>query len=127
MFEPLKPILEKDKRYKFEAYAFVLAAIEVARKQTKKEKHVTGQELCQGLKTLAQNEFGIMAKTVLETWGIKTTDDIGNIVYNMIEVGMMDKTEEDKLEDFHNVFDFEKVFVKEHSFTLSNKEKKSDE
>jgi uncharacterized repeat protein (TIGR04138 family) len=116
LFELLKPILEKDKRYKLQAYSFVLAAIEIARNQTKKTKHVTGQELCQGFKVLAQSEFGIMAKTVLETWGVKTTDDIGNIVYNMIEAGMMGKTEEDKLEDFYNVYNFDKVFVTEYPF-----------
>jgi uncharacterized repeat protein (TIGR04138 family) len=77
---------------------------------------VSGQELCQGFKTLALSEFGIMAKTVLESWGIKTTDDIGEIVFNLIDVELLSKTEEDKKEDFHNVFDFEQVFVKDYPF-----------
>jgi len=116
LFDSFKNILEKDKRYKVQAYTFVMAALDVAQKQTKKTKHVSGQELCQGFKTLAQSEFGLMAKTVIESWGIRTTDDIGEIVYNMIDEGMMVKTEEDKKEDFHNVFDFETVFVKEYPF-----------
>lgn len=117
MFDSVKKILQKDKRYKFQAYPFVLAALEIARKQTEKNRHVTGQELCQGFKTLAQNEFGIMAKTVLESWGVKTTDDIGEIVFNLIDVKLLSKTDEDKKEDFHNVFDFDKAFVNEHRFS----------
>lgn len=120
MQDSIEEILQKDKRYKIQAYSFVLAAIEVAQKQTKKKTHVTGQELCYGFKTLAINEFGIMAKTVLESWGIKKTDDIGEIVYNMIDAGLLSKTDEDKIEDFHNVFDFEKVFEKEYLFELNN-------
>lgn len=120
MLDSLEEILQKDARYKIQAYSFVLAALEVAREQCKKKTHVTGQELCYGCKTLAISEFGIMAKTVLESWGIKKTDDIGEIVYNMIDAGLLSKTDEDKIEDFHNVFDFEKVFDKEYVFELTN-------
>lgn len=116
MFDSIQNILEKDKRYKYQSYPFILTALEVARQQTKKTQHVSGQELCQGFKTLALSEFGIMAKTVLESWGIKTTDDIGEIVFNLIDVELLSKTEEDKKEDFHNVFDFEQVFVKDYPF-----------
>jgi uncharacterized repeat protein (TIGR04138 family) len=117
LFDSFNNILEKDKRYKVQAYTFVMAALDVAQKQTKKTKHVSGRELCQGFKTLAQSEFGLMAKTVLESWGIRTTDDIGEIIYNMIDEGMMGKTDEDKKEDFHNVFGFDQVFLKEYPFT----------
>jgi uncharacterized repeat protein (TIGR04138 family) len=109
-------IIQKDSRYKAQAYTFVLTALEVAREQTKKPTHVTGQELCYGFRSLAISEFGIMAKSVLESWGIKKTDDIGEIVYNMIDAGLLSKTDEDKIEDFHNIFDFEKVFDKEYLF-----------
>lgn len=117
MFDSFNNILEKDKRYKIQAYTFVMAALDVAQKQTGKAKHVSGQELCKGFRVLAQNEFGLMAKTVIESWGIRTTDDIGEIVYNMIDEGMMGKTDEDRKEDFHDVFDFDKAFVKEYPFT----------
>ena len=116
MFDSIQNILEKDKRYKYQAYPFILAALEVTRQETKKTQHVSGQELCQGFKTLVLSEFGIMAKTVLESWGVKTTDDIGEIVFNLIDVELLSKTEEDKKEDFHNVFDFEQVFVKDYPF-----------
>jgi len=120
--ESVKHILEKDSRYKFQAYAFVLAALEVARLQTKKTKHVTGLELLEGVKSLAQQEFGLMAKTVFESWGIKTTDDVGEIVFNLIEEGLLSKTDEDKKEDFHNVYDFNKVFNDEYPFFDSRKD-----
>jgi len=120
MFKGVKEILQKDSRYKAQAYAFVLAALEVARIQTGKSKHVTGVELLQGIKILAQKDFGIMAKTVLESWGIKTTDDIGEIVFNLIDIKLLSKTDEDKKEDFHNVFDFETVFIKEYPFTKTD-------
>jgi uncharacterized repeat protein (TIGR04138 family) len=127
LFDSFKNILEKNKRYKIQAYTFVMAALDVAQKQTEKKRHVTGQELCQGFKTLAQSEFGLMAKTVIESWGIQTTDDIGEIVYNMIDEGMMGKTDEDKKEDFHNVFEFDKVFVKEYPFTQEDRSGKDNE
>ena len=121
MFEGVKEILQKDSRYKAQAYVFVLAALEVARIQTGKSKHVTAVELLQGIKTLAQKDFGIMAKTVLESWGIKITDDIGEIVFNLIDVKLLSKTDEDKKEDFHNVFDFDKAFVNEYPFMEKDK------
>ncbi len=117
MKDRLTEVLQKDNRYKPQAYAVVLAALEVARIQTGKSKHVTAVELLQGIKTLAQKDFGIMAKTVLEFWGIKTTDDIGEIVFNLIDAKLLSKTDEDKKEDFHKVFDFDKAFVNEYPFS----------
>ncbi len=116
MVDPINEILSKDSRYKSEAYGFVLASLEVARVQTGKTKHVTGFDLLQGLKTLAIKDYGIMAKTVLESWGIKTTDDIGEIVFNLIDTELLSKTSEDQKEDFHNIFDFDTVFMKEYPF-----------
>lgn len=116
MLLDVNEILRKDNRYKKQAYSFILASLEVARHITKKSKHVTARELLEGFKVLAQKEFGIMAKTVLESWGIKTTDDVGEIVFNLIEVGILSKTEEDQKEDFYNVFDFNEVFVQKYRF-----------
>lgn len=117
MLESLKKILKQDSRYKIQAYAFVLGALETARKLTGKDKHVSGIELLQGVKVLAQKEYGIMAKTVLEAWGVKTTDDIGEIVFNLIDAKVLSKTDEDSKDDFHNVYDFEKVFVEGYQFS----------
>ncbi len=112
MRDKLEKILEKDKRYKLDAYLFLFEGLEYARRKFKKPKHVTGRELLEGIKELAMKRFGRMAKVVFEDWGVKTTDDFGEIVFNLIDSQLLLKTEEDKKEDFHNVYDFEEVFVK---------------
>ncbi len=121
MFETIEQILEKDKRYKLQAYSFVLEALDFGRVLANKPKHITGKELLEGLKNLAIKEFGVMALNVLESWGIKTTDDVGEIVFNLIDAKLLSKIDEDKKEDFHNVFNFYQVFVKEYPFTPENR------
>jgi uncharacterized repeat protein (TIGR04138 family) len=73
-------------------------------------RHVSGQELCLGLKDFAIRQYGLLAKSVLLHWHIKGTDDFGKIVFAMIDAGLMRKTDEDSLEDFVGVYDFEDVF-----------------
>lgn len=73
-------------------------------------RHVTGQQLCLGLRDYAIEQFGLMAPTVLEHWRIRRTEDFGRIVFAMIEHGLMSKTEEDTLDDFRGVYDFAEVF-----------------
>ncbi|MDR2438890.1 MAG: hypothetical protein LBE12_05930 [Planctomycetaceae bacterium] len=72
--------------------------------------HVTGQDLCKAARDYAIIQYGFLAKTVLNSLGIRKTDDIGNIVYNLISIGQMRKTPQDNREDFSNVFDFETAF-----------------
>jgi uncharacterized repeat protein (TIGR04138 family) len=74
-----------------------------------KRHHVSGPELCEGIRQLALAEFGMMAKTVFRLWGVEKTDDWGNIVYNLIEAELMNKTSEDSLQDFHAVYDFDQA------------------
>jgi uncharacterized repeat protein (TIGR04138 family) len=76
-------------------------------KTKEKLPHVTGQQLAEGCRDLARKEFGLMARTVFGRWGINSTDDLGEMVYNLIEVGLLKKTETDKKEDFHNVYDLD--------------------
>jgi len=109
-------ILSKDSRYKIEAYFFVLAALDYTRKETGKPKHLTGQELLEGIRKLGLEQYGIMTKTVFESWGLKTTNDFGQIVFNMVNASILSKTEEDKIEDFDNVYDFTEVFEKNYHF-----------
>ncbi|MEO0083884.1 MAG: Minf_1886 family protein [candidate division WOR-3 bacterium] len=128
MLNKIKEILKKDHRYQIEAYTFLMASLAVAQKLTQKQNHVTAYELLQGFKILAQEEFGILAKTVLASWGIKTTDDVGEIVFNLIDAGLLTKTEQDKKEDFHNIFNFDEVFIKEYQFSvLPSKDKIIDD
>jgi len=103
-------VVKKDPRYKPQSYAFVMGALDYTLRKLEKPRHITGRELLQGIKELAKEEFGPTAKLVLEHWGIKNTENFGNIVFNLVEAGIMSKTEEDKIEDFKEVFDFTEEF-----------------
>lgn len=79
-------------------------------------RHLTGQELCEALRQYALQQYGYMAKSVLEQWGITQTNDFGSIVYNMIDIGLMRKSPEDRREHFDDVYDFQEVFVEQFQF-----------
>jgi len=74
-------------------------------------RHVSGQELCLGLREYALERYGCMAGTVLDHWGLHATDDFGRIVFAMVEAGLMNKTDDDRLEDFHCVYSFAEAFA----------------
>jgi uncharacterized repeat protein (TIGR04138 family) len=114
----LLKVIDKDKRYDPESYSLVMSALDFTTKKLGRRGHVTADELLEGIKDYAIDQFGPMARTVLEYWGIKTTDDFGEIVFNMINVGMLGKTEKDSKKDFHNKFDFRVVFDKAAIYTI---------
>lgn len=74
------------------------------------DRHITGQQLCLGLRDFAIEQFGLMAPVVLAHWNIKRTEDFGRIVFAMVDAGLMSKTDEDTIEDFRAVFDFHEAF-----------------
>jgi len=76
------------------------------------QRHVSGQELLEGLRRFALDQFGPMAKTVFDHWGVRRCEDFGEIVFNMVEKGILGKTDQDSREDFRGGFDFEEAFVK---------------
>ena len=78
---------------------------------TKPSKHVTGQQLCLGLRDLAIRRYGFLASTVLTRWNLRRTEDFGVIVYAMIDKGEMKTNQEDRFEDFQGVYDFDEVFT----------------
>lgn len=73
-------------------------------------RHVSGQQLCLGLKDYAVQQYGLLARTVLSRWGVSRTEDFGRIVFAMIDAGLMRRTEDDSLEDFQQVYDFDEAF-----------------
>ncbi len=73
-------------------------------------RHVSGQDLCQGLRDFAIKEYGLLARTVLRRWSINTCRDFGEIVFAMVDGGLMRKTDDDSIHDFNNVFDFASAF-----------------
>jgi len=74
-------------------------------------RHVTGQQLCIGLRDHAVRQYGMLAKAVLNKWGIYETRDFGQIIFAMVDAGLMRKTDEDTLEDFDGVYDFDEAFA----------------
>lgn len=80
------------------------------------ERHLTGQQLCEAARHYALQQYGYLARTVLGTWGLTTTADFGELVFNMIDIGQMRKTRQDKREDFHEVYDFGEAFSRDVSF-----------
>lgn len=143
MFDPLRAIAQlaqEDKRYKLDAYVFVFEALHFAQEKLQMGReapseplpasgeetenpvgrHVTGQELCEAIRQYALRQYGYMAKTVLNSWGVHTTRDFGEIVFNLIKIGQMRKTAEDRIEDFDQVYDFQTAFVDQFRIHLQN-------
>ncbi len=110
--EGVKAILRRDRRYAREAYEFVREALEYTRIWMDRRGHVRGQELLEGIRKYALEQFGPMAKSVLNLWGIRTCEDFGVIVFNLVDQRVLAKTEEDSIEDFRSGYDFEEAFDK---------------
>jgi uncharacterized repeat protein (TIGR04138 family) len=115
--ESLVRIQAKDPRYHREAYLFVREALDHTQKTIGKDprgriRHVTGQELLAGIRDFALQQFGPMAKAVLEAWGVHRCEDFGEIVFNMIDVGWLAKTSKDSRADFASGYDFDEAFRK---------------
>ncbi len=105
-FEGIKEIIEKDSRYGPDAYAFVMQALWFTQNNLKRKGHISARELLEGIKEFGLEQYGPMTKTVFQHWGIKTTDGFGEIVFNMVENGILSKTDEDSRRDFKDVYDF---------------------
>jgi uncharacterized repeat protein (TIGR04138 family) len=113
-------ICKEDPRFDRRAYDFVRLGLDHTVKELRKKdvvraeksRHVTGPELLEGLKTYALEQFGPLAKTVLNSWGIRRCRDFGDIVFNLIEYNVFSKTDNDRREDFSDIFEFDDAFVK---------------
>lgn len=124
----IRQLLEDDPRYKLEAYQFVREALAYAHdvlemngettsdessESSEIEHHLSGQQLCEAIRQYALEQYGYMARVVLKSWGITSTGDFGEIVYNLINIRMMKKSPHDKREDFNDVYDFDQAFCEE--------------
>lgn len=112
----VEEIVVKDSRYKVEAYDFVMGALNYTQSKFDKPRHVSGQKLLEGIKEYGLECFGLMARTVFENWGVKRTEDFGNIVFNMADTGLLAKTEDDSIEDFKHGYDFKEAFDKDYKY-----------
>jgi uncharacterized repeat protein (TIGR04138 family) len=117
---PLAELLRRDRRYHRDAYFFVFEALRFAQEQlglgglpkgesaeAEEERHISGQQLCEAIRQYAIQQYGMLAKNVLNEWGVHATSDFGEIVFNLIDIGQMKKTQNDRREDFDKVFDFD--------------------
>ncbi len=117
--ERVEELVERDPRYRGGAYAFVMLALQHTVNSLAEPRHVSGQELLQGIREYALREYGPMAKTVFEHWGVHGTVDFGHLVFNLVGVGLLGRTDNDRIEDFMDGYDFEEVFVREYPWTAA--------
>lgn len=115
--EALEHIQQKDPRFHRDAYWFVREALDHTQKNLSRDaqgqiRHVTGQELLTGIREYALSQFGPMAMMVLEEWGIHACPDFGEIVFNLVEAGVLAKTDQDSRADFAGGYDFAEAFRK---------------
>jgi uncharacterized repeat protein (TIGR04138 family) len=82
------------------------------------ERHLTGQQLCEAIRQYALEQYGYMAKVVLNNWGIHSTGDFGEIVYNLIRVGVMKKSKDDRREDFNDCYSFDEALQQRYKITM---------
>jgi len=127
----LYTITQRDPRYDIEAYLFLREALEFTVQKLKKAtrgplRHVSGAELAEGFREYAIEQFGPLTFAVLAKWGIHRTDDIGAIVFNLVEAGELGKTDKDRPEDFNNLYDFDEAFQRHFEPTNSQEKKSND-
>ena len=125
----MEKLLQRDTRYKLEAYIFVRDALayahrtmsisdqlpvseadEVGAGDDEGTRHLTGQQLCEACRRYALDQYGYLAKMVLSSWGLRSTSNFGDVVYNLIDIQHMKKSDSDRREDFDNVYVFEEAF-----------------
>lgn len=117
--EAVDIITDADSRYPRDAYFFLRDALDQTVKLRKRQLgeggHVSGQQLCDGIRLHAIKQFGPMVPTVFDYWNLKKTDDFGQMVWHLIEIGVFGKTPNDSQDDFKDVFDFHSAFVSPYS------------
>jgi uncharacterized repeat protein (TIGR04138 family) len=112
--ELLRDVVRRDGRYSLQAYLFVFEALDYTMKKLEGERrHVAGQELLEGIREYARQSFGPLAKVVFRCWGVTCTEDFGEIVFSIVDAGLMGKNDTDCREDFAGGYDFETAFEEE--------------
>lgn len=138
----MRQLLKEDRRFKIEAYQFIRESLqyaqehmddfrpagpsvesaesEIGSEEGEDIRHLTGQQLCEACRRYSLEQFGYLAKMVLGTWGIESTSDLGEVVYNLIRIEQMRKSKSDRREDFDDVYDFDEAF--QPQFALASSE-----
>ncbi|MCH1522033.1 MAG: hypothetical protein L7T80_04315 [Arenicellales bacterium] len=116
--EILDQLQERNPRFHSRSYEFVLHALHSVIRSLDKPRHISGRELADGVRELALGRYGPLARTVLEHWGIHETEDVGRVVFAMVEQGILVKEDEDQQQDFTDLFDFEQVFEQDYPWSV---------
>lgn len=129
-------LVREDHRYAYEAYEFVCEAVSFTQDRLGRsaadedddevDHHVSGEELLRGACDLAVRDFGMMAPVVFRQWGINSTDDFGELVFKLIKVDRLSKSDRDELEDFHDVFDLQKALTAGFELTLGDNSRRGE-
>jgi uncharacterized repeat protein (TIGR04138 family) len=111
----------RESRFDERAYLFVLAALEFCQARLTERRHITGKELSMACRDLALERYGVVAGMVLEHWGVRRSGDLGDIVFTLVDLGLLISQPGDTREDFLEVFDFEKAFELEYPWNGGEK------
>lgn len=109
----------REQRFEERAYLFVLAALEHSQARLTERRHISGPELAHACRELALQRFGVMARLVLEQWGVCSTGDIGDIVFTLVDMGLLVSQPQDSRDDFIGVFDFEEAFERAYPWSTA--------
>lgn len=104
----------REQRFDERAYLFVLSALEFCQQRLPERRHITGRELALACRDLALDRYGVMARVVLEEWGVKSTADLGDAVFALVDLGLLLSQPTDTREEFSDVFDFDRAFEREY-------------
>ncbi len=110
----------RERRFDERAYMFVLAALEYCQLHLDERRHITGPELAYACRDLAIQRFGVTARLVLDHWGVKSTDDIGDIVFTLVDLGLLVSQPQDSREHFANVFSFEQALERDYPWNVAH-------
>lgn len=106
----LARLRQSESHYDELAYLFLLESVEYLQSRLPVRRHVSGPELARACRDYALDQYGLLARQVLEHWGVRRTEDIGRIVYALVGVGLLVTRPEDREEDFRDVFPFDEAF-----------------
>jgi uncharacterized repeat protein (TIGR04138 family) len=109
----------REPRFHERAFLFVLSALEFCQARLPERRHITGAELARACRDLALDRYGVMARLVLDHWGIRQTDDIGDIVFTLVELGLLISQANDTRDDFAGVFDFDQAFGRDYPWNCA--------
>ena len=110
----------REPRFGEQAYLFVLAALEHRQSELEARRHINGAELARSCRDLALARYGLMARLVLEHWGVRSTADLGDIVFTLVDLGFLLSQPHDTRDEFLAVYDFDRAFEKEYPWNCAN-------